>query len=500
MKPSVRSTLGILRRSIVLGLILPLLASCISGHGIKPEASFIDPDSIDAGNALRETQSDAKWPTSVWWANWHDPQLDGLMTRAIAGNPTFAIARSRVTAAIWEARSLRANELPNVEGDAALARARFPRYATPSPPGGTTVWDNSAAVTLSYDLDLWGKNRAIERGALDAVKASAADAQFAKVELQVAVARTYTQLALQHALLDIYQSINDEERRNVDIATRRHKAGIAGDIDESQARAQYQAGITDILRTRDEIAIARLQIAYLVGEGPGFGDTLTRPSLPSDVGVALPSTLPAELIGHRADVVAQRWRAAEAAKNVEAAHADFYPNINLVASASLASVAPFGGFFNFINSDAVGHSVGLAGSLPIFDAGRRRGRFGVATAEYDDAVLKYNDTVLSAMQSVAQQVTVLRSLQEQEVSASDAFRSSKRAYDLANQGYRGGITEYLDVLVAQKVMLQQERDLALIRAQRVDAWVLLMKALGGGVDVNAMPADADPREDHARRN
>ncbi|MBN3761564.1 efflux transporter outer membrane subunit [Burkholderia sp. Ac-20365] len=500
MKARLQNMPEVLRLSLVLGLTLPVLLSCISGAGIKPEASFIDPASIDAGNALRETQSDANWPTSEWWRAWHDPQLDKLMTRAAAGSPTLAIVRSRVTAAIWQARALHADELPDVEGDAALARTRFPRYATPSPPGGTTVWDNSAAVTLSYDLDLWGKNRAIEKGALDAVQASAADAQFAKVELQVAVARTYTQLALQHTLLDIYQSINDEERRNLDIATKRRQAGIVGEIDESQARTQYQAGITDILRAKNDIAIARLQIAYLVGEGPGFGDALTRPALPSDVGIALPTSLPAEIIGHRADVVAQRWRAAEAAKKVEAAHADFYPNINLVASASLASVAPFGGFFNFINSDAVGHSVGLAGSLPIFDAGRRRGRFGVATAEYDDAVLKYNDTVLSAMQNVAQQVTLLRSLKEQESSADVALKSSMRSYDLANRGYRGGITEYLDVLVAQKVMLQQQRDLALIRAQRVDAWVLLMKALGGGADVGATPANIDRGQDDARRN
>jgi NodT family efflux transporter outer membrane factor (OMF) lipoprotein len=489
---------GVFRLSVTSWIAACILTGCISGAGIKPEASFIDPVNIDSGNALREAARDANWPASEWWKAWHDPQLDGLMSRSVAGSPTLAIARSRVTAAIWEARALRADQFPDVGGSAALTRTRFPRYATPSPPGGTTVWDNSAAVALSYDLDLWGKNRAVEEGALNAVQASVADAQFAKVELQVAVARTYTQLALQYTLLDIYESVNEEERRNLDIATRRRKAGIVGDIDASQARAQYQAGITDILRARYQIAAARLQIAYLVGEGPGFGDALARPTLPLDVGIALPSSLPAEIIGHRADVVAERWRAAAAAKKVEAVHADFYPNINLVASASLASVAPFGGFFNFLNSDAVGHSVGFAGSLPIFDAGRRRGRYGVATAEYDDAVLKYNDTVLSAMQGVAQQVTSLQSLERQLATAEAALQSSKRAYDLAGLGYRGGITEYLDVLVAQKVMLQQEQELALIRAQRVDAWIQLMKDLGGGADINATPAGVTSGEDHAR--
>jgi NodT family efflux transporter outer membrane factor (OMF) lipoprotein len=482
-----------------IALVLVFLAGCISGAGIKPEASFVDLDKLDPGKTLRDAANDANWPTCEWWRSWHDPQLDALMSRAVADSPTLAIVRSRVTAAIWQAQALHADELPNIDGAAEFARRRFPRYATPSPPGGMNVWANSAAVALSYDLDLWGKNRAITEGALDSIRVASADAQFAKVELQVAVARTYTELALQYTLLDIYESINAEERRNLEITTMRRRAGISGEIDASQARTQYQAGITDIQRTQYAISVAWLQVANLVGEGPGFADSLTRPSLPADTGIALPSSLPAELVGHRADVVAQRWRVAAAAQNVGAAHADFYPNINLIATASLASLAPFGGFFNFLNSDAVGHSIGLAGSLPIFDAGRRQGNYGVATAEYDDAILRYNETVLAAMQGIAQDVTLLQSIEIRQQSAEAALRSSRRSYELANQGYRGGIKEYLDVLVAQRVMLQQERELALLRAQRVDAWVLLMKNLGGGADLSAAPGTMTSGEgDHAR--
>ncbi|CAD6534124.1 Outer membrane protein OprM [Paraburkholderia hiiakae] len=481
-------------------LALMVLAGCIDGAGIKPEASFIDPAGVDVSSAMRAAASDANWPATDWWLAWQDPQLDMLMKRAVKGSPTLAIVRSRVTAAVWQARVAHADELPDVEGSGEFARTRFPRYATPSPPGGTTVWNNSAAVSLTYDLDFWGKNRAIEQGALSHVQAAVADAQFAKVELEVAVARTYARFALQEVLLAVFRSINEEESRNMEIALRRRAAGISGELDASQAKTQYEAGRTDIARTQNEIALARLQIAYLVGEGPGFGEQLKAPSLPDNVATALPSALPAELIGHRADVVAQRWRAEEAAKKVAAAHADFYPDIDLVASASLASLTPFGGFFNFINSDAVGHSVGIAASLPIFDAGRRRGNFGVATAEYDDAVFKYNDTVLSAMQSVAQDVTSLQSLDFQQKTADSAWQSSRRAYDIAISGYRGGITEYLDVLVAQKVMLQQERDVALIHAQRVDSWVLLMKDLGGGAQINAVPVGEKAGESDARGN
>jgi NodT family efflux transporter outer membrane factor (OMF) lipoprotein len=475
-----------------------VLCGCINGRGIKPEASYIDTASVDTGVAVRDAARSAGWPTDTWWAQWDDPQLDQLVTRAAAGSPTLAIVQSRLTAAIWQASALRAYEFPEVDGRADFARARFPRYGGPSPPGGTTVWRNSAAIDLYYDLDLWGKNRARASGAEDIVHASAADAQFALLELQVAIVRIYNQLAVQYALLDVYQTINDDEKHNFDIATARRQAGIGSNVELSQAATQYKAGIADIVSTRNAIALARLQIAYLVGEGPGFGDSLTRPKPPGEKNAELPTSLPAELIGHRPDVVASRWRAEAAARAIDVAHAEFYPNVDLVATASLLSTAQFGGFFNFVNSDAIGHSVGVAISLPIFDAGRRRGNYGVATAEYDEAVLKYNDTVLAAMQNVAQQVTSLQSLAVQQSTVEDALVAAQQSYRLATRGFASGITEYLDVLVAQKAMLQQERDLVLVQGRRVDEWALLMRDLGGGIGPIATPDSISSGADHAR--
>ncbi|GAB2890861.1 efflux transporter outer membrane subunit [Paraburkholderia jirisanensis] len=487
------------RGCVALTACIVSLSGCINGGGIRPEASFIDAAKLDSGEQMRQAAGTAGWPTSRWWERWNDPQLDQLMERAVAGSPSLAVVQSRLTAAIWHARALYANEMPEVDGGAGFARTRFPRYASPSPPGGTTVWRNSAAIDLYYDLDLWGKNRATAAGALDVVQASVADTQFATIELRASVARIYNQLAAQYALLDVYQTISDDEKHNVEIATKRRGAGIASSIELSQASAQYTGGLADLIRTRNEIALARLQLAYLVGEGPGFGDSLTRPKPPGQMNAELPTSLPAELIGHRPDVVAKRWRAEAAAKAIDAARADFYPNIDLLATASLASTAQFGGFLNFINSDAVGHSVGVAISLPIFDAGRRRGNYGVATANYDEAVLTYNDAVLSAMQSVAQQVTSLQSLATQQVAVQDAVTASRQSYELSQRAYVGGITEYLDVLIAQKVMLQQERDLVLVQARRVDEWTLLMKDLGGGLAVVETP-DVMHGGDHVRRD
>ena len=469
-------------------LLIAALSGCIDGHDIRPEATAIHPHDVDAGQALRTANKTDAWPAQEWWRDWHDPQLDRLIQRAVSGSPSLAIVRSRVTAAIWQARALHADELPNADAGVGLSRTRFARYDTSSPPGGMSTWNNSATLDLSYDLDLWGKYRATERGAKDDVSAAMLDVEFATVELEVAIARTYNQLALQYALLDVYVAINDEERRNLEIANKRRHAGLGTDVEIEQASAQSDAGITDIRRTENDIEIARLQLAYLVGEGPGFGDTLTRPATPDTIQAALPSSDPGEIVAHRPDIVAQRWRIAAAAESMKAVHADFYPDVRLVAFASLASVAPVGGFFNFVSDDGLGHGIGITGTLPVFDADRRRGHYGVVTAEYDDAVLKYNDMVYAAMQGVAQRIASMRSLSVQSESASRAMVSSKKAYQLADRGYRGGLTEYLDVLIAQKIMLQQQISVTLIQSSWLDQWVLLMKDLGGGARIpNASP-------------
>ncbi|OXC72709.1 efflux transporter outer membrane subunit [Caballeronia sordidicola] len=457
-----------------------LLSACIGSGGIHTHESMIDPASLDPGVALRVTQQDADWPTDHWWQQWRDPQLDTLVQDATAGNPGLRAVEERIDAARFQAQIAGANVLPQLNADGSFERRRYARYTTPAPPGGTTVWSNTIQADLSYDLDLWGKSRAIREGALDNVHATAADARFAQVELQTAVVRSYVELSLQYALLDVYRAVQDEQQRTLDIATRRWRAGVGSRVEVSQASTQFAMSSTRVQQAQQQVALSRIGIAGLVGKGPGYGDSLHRPSLAFSVPIALPASLPAELIGHRPDVVAGRWRVLDADKGIDAAHADFYPDINLLATASLGSAATFGGFFNFLNSDGVGHGVGAAISLPIFDGGRRRGQYGVAVSSRDAAVDLYNQSVVNAMQAVAVQVVSLRSLEEQQASIENTLDSTRRSFRLADTGYRSGITEFLNVLAAQNEQLQQEESLAEIQAKRLDAWALLMKELGGG--------------------
>lgn len=475
--------------SLTLAGVL-LLSACANTEGIATRSTVLDPKAVAAGEAIQAALADANWPQDRWWARWSDPQLDQLVSLAVAGNPQMGLAQARIDQAEALARIAGAVREPSISADGEFSRRRFSAYANPNPPGGSTVWNNAVDLSLLYELDLWGKNRATLQGALDTVQAVTADAREAQLLLEASVVRTYVTLSLQYDLRDVEDRTLEQEQRIVDILERRAKAGLASRLEVSEAHTPIAATRAQIDQYERKIALGRNQLAVLTGQGPGAGEHLARPNLRLDVPVALPATLPAELVGHRPDVVAQRWRVEAAAKSIKIAHADFYPNIDLIATASLASAA-FGGFFTFVNSSAADHSFGVAISLPIFDGGLREGRYGVAVAGYDQAVDTYNQTVLAAFQGVADQVVSLRSLETQQRDVEISLQSAREAFDYAEKGYRTGMTDYLNVLATQTELLRAQQSLAVTRAARLDAWAQLMTALGGGMAT----ADASPRKE-----
>lgn len=458
-----------------------VLAGCANTGGVVPASTPIDAAGVDPGAALRATQQDAGWPRQAWWEYMGDAKLNALVAQSVSGNPDMRIAQARSELAEGLARVAGATTEPNASAGGAFGRTRFPRLATPQPLGGHTTWNNHISIDLSYDLDLWGRNRAILQSALDGVQAAAAEARTVQINLEASVVRAYVDLALQYALLDVNQANLARQRNVYDIIRKRAGRGLASELELSEAQTPLASLEAQVQQSERQIALAKNQIAILTGQGPGGGDALQRPRLLLDTPVAVPASLPAELVGHRPDVVAQRWRVEAASQGIKAAKADFYPNINLMASVGLASAA-FGGFFTFVSRDAIGHNVGAALSLPLFDGGRRRGNYTVATANYDEAVETYNKTVLAAFQGVADQVISLQSLGRQQQSIEASLSSAQHAYALAEKGYRSGFTDYLNVLATENELRRQQQALALVQAARLDAWARLMLALGGGFD------------------
>jgi NodT family efflux transporter outer membrane factor (OMF) lipoprotein len=459
-----------------------LLVACAHIGDTTPQATMIEPRNLDLSGVIASSAGDVDWPRADWWTRWQDPQLNELVQQAVAQHPDLRIAQARLADVTAQARIAGATQSVQGAATSGLGRQRYPRYATPQPLGGHNVWSNNVGVDLSYDLDLWGKNRASVEASLGKVRASTAELRAVQLALQTAVVRAYVQLALQFDIQEKGRALEANAQRNLGIVRARRRAGLATELDLSRAESAVLESSQTVSRAGQEIAVLRHQVAALSGQGPGAGTKIARPTLKLDVPVAVPANLPAELLGHRPDIVALRWHVEAASRGIEVAHAAFYPNINLVALASLASTATFGGFFNFIDNDALGHRFGVAMSLPLFDGGRREGQYGSSVARYDEAAEIYNKAVLEAMRQVADQLSRLQSLAEEDELARQAEVQARRAHSLAQQGYRAGLTEFGDVLHTQAQLERQQLQVARVRAQRFEVWAQLMTALGGGLE------------------
>jgi NodT family efflux transporter outer membrane factor (OMF) lipoprotein len=452
------------------------LASCANLSGITSHARPVDPRALNVGSAL-QAEGDAAWPHESWWLDYRDPQLDALVGEVLKGNPGLRAASVRVTQAQGLAAMRYGATLPQVEADSGLTRTFLTHEeVSASLSGAHTFWDSSILFNASYDLDLWGARRSTLASALDAVKAGEAEERAAQLALTTAAVQGYVQLSAQYALRDVAQANLERERHILHIAQRRYSAGLGSRLESDEASTVLSATLAQIQAIEEAIVLQTHQLAALAGHGPGAGESITRPVLKLEDPVRVPDSLPAELVGHRPDVVAQRWRAESAAKEIEVAKAQFYPNINLVGFAGVIGLD----IGRLLNGNSLTAGIGPAVSLPVFNGGILRGNLRVQTASYDIAVETYNQVVIGALQEVADRIVSLRSLQGQLERTDEALESAQRAYNLAEQGYRGGLVDYLNVLNAQADLLAEQRARALIVAQQLLAHAGLMKALGGG--------------------
>ncbi len=465
------------------------LAGCADMGGIAPRSQLTDPNTLAAGKDVKNVAtSPANWPTEKWWETYQDPQLNMLVAKAIAGNPSLKMAAARVAEAQAIAGIVHAASLPKVDGRVGLGSIRYSEQDfIPPPYAGHTTWTNSAFLSASYDLDIWGRDSKSESGALDNVHASEAEAQESRVALETLVVHAYVDLSLQYALRDTEQRTLAEQQKIVDIANRRREIGLGTQLEISQAEAPIPVTQSHLKQINEQIEGLQHQLAALCAAGPAAGDDITRPNLSNPISpvstIALPSSLPAELIGHRPDVVANRWRVEASARGIDVAKTAFYPNVDLSAMFGFQSL----GFPGFLSNASRMDGITPAVSLPIFTGGKLRSQLGVQTARYDQAVERYNQSVIDAMRNVADQVSLWRSLTDQQQDTQRAVELAQRSYDLAVRGYRSGLIEYINVLSAQVNLLNQQQNDAKVRFGQLNAYAGLVRSLGGGTEPQQVP-------------
>lgn len=485
-----------MRSSVYLSSLIAVFSSlsgCISSHGILPQANRLDDTELVTDTAIHEATQAAAWPKEQWWHAYHDPQLNRWVDLALANNPNLAEAGTRVRQAQAMAGVAGAERDPQVDLAAEIQRKRWPKdphFYGPGTLSGSTTWNAVSDFGFIFNFDLWGALRNNQERALDLAHLSVTEERAAALELQHSVVRSYIQLAMFYAELDIAEASLEQKEQLLALAKQRLRTGIGTEFEVSEAESPIPEAQRQVDLLEESVKLTKNQLAALAGKGPAEGEKLKRPQLALHAEPQVPSNLPLELVGRRPDIVASRWLVAAEARGIEVAKADFYPNVNL--KAALGGRSSEGGMLEFLTKDKLTYSIGPALNLPIFDAGRRRGNLEAATAGYDQAVEQYNQTLINALKGISDQLVRLHSLHEQSGFVAHGIETAELRYELAQEAFKRGLTDYRGVLEAQTLLFDQQRLQERIRAAQLSAQAGLWVELGGGVldEQKAAPADA----------
>jgi len=453
-----------MRRLAILGGALLLGACAVTGNAPAPA-----PGMPQAYTELAD--SDAAVPTGDWWGSFGSAELSSLITAAIASNPDLAIAAERVRQAEAQARIAGASLFPVLNFGAGSSRREV------RVDGGSwqTGDASSAALSASYEVDLWGKNASGLRSAEAALRASRYDQETVRLTLVAGVAESYFQvLSLRGRLATARENLVVAERVFA-VVDSRVRNGAASKLNLAFQQAAVLAQKAALPPLELQQAQTLFALAVLLGRAPeGFSAEAS-----GITGLAVPRVapgLPAQLLLRRPDLASAEAQLAAANANVAAARAALLPGIGLTGSAGLASDV----LLNFINGPAATLAIGAALLQPIFDGGRLRAQVEIAASRERELVENYRKAVFAALADVESALAAGGRTAEQELLQQGVVEQARLALKLAEIRYREGADDLLAALAAQRTLFQAQDQLALIRLARLQASLGLFKALGGG--------------------
>ncbi|GGD01729.1 efflux transporter outer membrane subunit [Undibacterium terreum] len=473
------NTKGLIRSAGLLAACstMVLLSACVSFSGIQSDAQLKSLPATSSPNTL--PNQTGTWPSTNWAQSIGGKPLQDLIDAAIADNPNMQMAAARVAAARAYVEAAGADRLPTAGANLGSTYQRFTEHGLIPPPlAGNYYSDNEMALSISYEVDFWGKHSAEISGALSQEKAALAEQQSARLALSSAIAHAWVQLARQYAQLDLSNQQLGLREKLDSLTQQRVKAGLDTRTDTEQSLVQVSSLKAEITQWQEAIALTRNQLAALLGQGPERGLSIPRPSLAEIGDATLPAQLPSELLGRRPDIVAARWHVEAMQGGIDVAKTEFYPNINLSAFVGLSSL----GVADFFKSGSTIIGGGPTIKLPIFEGGRLRAQLKSKVASYDNAVATYNQSLTDALHEVADQVQSMKAAEEQNKNQRIAEQASSRTLKLAQQRQKVGTANMLPVLAAEGALIMQQKILLDNQIRRADLQINLIKALGGGFE------------------
>lgn len=454
---------------------------------IHPESKLQNPQGIASSELITENVV----PVDAWWAAYQDPQLNSLIRQSLEGNPSLKIAKIRVEQAKALTQIQNGIRMPELNAGANFSRELYSKtWYFPPPIGGGVFWNNLATMDLSYDLDLWGKQESLIAASANEAQAIQEEGREVQLALITAVVRAYVQLDLQCKLVEIAKKDQLIWKQNYELTLKRVNAGIESGDNLDGIEAQLTQKDSRVEAMEASVLLAKNQLAALVGTGSAGASQITSPKLSLLGNLETPSEIPLNLIGRRPDIAASRWRVESAGSHIDAAKADFYPNINILGFIGFQGF----GFNQLLGGNSNVYGYGPAISLPLFDGGRRNGRLKLQTSLYDESVERYNKALIDALQEVGDNLVKLQSNQKELQLARKTLSLTERKTEAKRVAWKAGFGEYQQVLANQSFLLEKQEAVLRLESFRLHEYAGLMYSLGGDVSTKSVPVQASQVE------
>lgn len=476
--------------SAMLALLLTL-AACATGPQYQrpeistpaaykeaaPSAAGLDGHASGTWQAARPADDALR---GEWWKIFNDPTLDALETQALQANQDLHAAAARLAQARALVRDARASLAPSLDVGAGPLRQRSSPVSQGQADDGaastSTLW--RAQASLAYEADLFGRVASEVDAANADAQQSAALYRSVLLALQADVAAGYFRLRELDGQLHIYRETVDLRRASLDLIKQRYEAGDIGELDLARSRTELESTRAEAVGIERQRSTAEHALAVLLGQAPAEFDMPAQPLARTIIDI--PAGLPSTLLERRPDIAAAERAMAAANARIGVSSAAFFPRLEITAAGGFES-PELGNLLQWSSRTfLLGPLVGTALSLPIFDGGRRQASLDRAQAIYEEDVANYRQTVLNAFREVEDHLASLRLLHGQTEAQDAAQQAAERAARLSQVMYVEGAISYLDVIEANRAVLQQQRKTMLLDGERIQATVGLIRALGGG--------------------
>jgi NodT family efflux transporter outer membrane factor (OMF) lipoprotein len=424
-----------------------------------------------------------------WWEVYNDPQLNKLEERIAAVNQGLHQAFETYLAAREQVKIARAAFYPTLSAGPGFNHAKLSHHRPLFAAGDNGITTSYNDLTLegqaSWEPDFWGQIRRTVEGAKAAAQASNADMANTALSLESEMAEDYFNLRgldLQKQLLD--KDIDDLQNQ-LDLTKRRLRGGIGTEADVAQAQTQLDTTRAQLI----DVGVARAEFEHAIGsiadyKLPSFSIEPNPLPLDADSGPpTIPLGIPSQLLERRPDIAAAERRADQANAQIGVAISAFYPTITLGGTGGFEST--HGG--TWIQGPSALWSLGAQATELLFDAGKRKAASQQARDLFEASASNYKGVVFLAFNEVEDKLSDLRIIEQEEKAQTEAVADAQHSFDVSNRRYKGGATNYLEVLTAEAILIQNQRTEATLRSRRYASSVELVRALGGGWDSSQIP-------------